>query len=192
MSWVDVWRWKLTFKSIRRVNATKRWWKFVPCTWACSRGGPVSERRYSLLPSLHTLACPRHCGWTSTQGSGQSTSSRQLIYTNTRLLLLAVLGHESMHRSHIARSSWAVLHLDTSSKFVMWMGGAWCIVPFRHSQQGKWPIGLQRPGPTELIIQPRPCPSFQHTLESLGGWSYGPNRLSWPTGLIKPCPSLIR
>jgi len=32
----------MTLKSIRRVNATKRWWKFVPCTWACSREGPVS------------------------------------------------------------------------------------------------------------------------------------------------------
>jgi len=28
-------------------NATKRWWKFVPCTWASRRIGPVSERRCS-------------------------------------------------------------------------------------------------------------------------------------------------
>ena len=41
------------------MNATKRRWKFVPCTWASSREGPVSERRYSSW----------HCDWT---GCGRS------------------------------------------------------------------------------------------------------------------------
>ena len=45
---------KLTFKSSRRRNATKRWWKFVPCTWTSSREGPVSGRRCSSW----------HCNWT--------------------------------------------------------------------------------------------------------------------------------
>jgi len=63
--------------------------------------------------------------------------------------------------------------------------------PSWRSQQGKWPIGLQRPRPVGLLIQPRPCPSSQHMLESLWGWPYGPNRRSRPTGLIKPCPSFF-
>ena len=57
-------------------------------------------------------------------------------------------------------------------------GGTLRRVPYRCSQQGKWPIGLQRPGPT-VLIQPRPCPSFQHMLESLSG--YGPN---WRTTVL--------
>jgi len=62
--------------------------------------------------------------------------------------------------------------------------------PSRRNQQGKWLIGLQRPGPTRLIIQLRPCPSSQLMLESLWGWPYGPKQRSWSMGLIKPCPSL--
>jgi len=38
----------LTFESSSRIDATKRRWKFVPCTWASRRKGPVSERRCSL------------------------------------------------------------------------------------------------------------------------------------------------
>ena len=39
----------MTFESSNRIDATKRWWKFVPCTWASRRKGPVSERRFWLF-----------------------------------------------------------------------------------------------------------------------------------------------
>jgi len=47
-------------------------------------------------------------------------------------------------------------------------GGTRRSVPYRHSQQGKWSLGLQRRGPTGLIIQPHPCPSSQRTLSGDG------------------------
>ena len=55
----------MTFKSSRRRNATKQWWKFVPCTWASSREGPVSERRYSSW----------HCNWTGCSRSETRSDS---------------------------------------------------------------------------------------------------------------------
>ena len=35
---------KLTFESSNSIDTTKRWWKFVPCTLASRRKGPVSKR----------------------------------------------------------------------------------------------------------------------------------------------------
>ena len=92
-----------------------------------------------------------------------------------------------MHSAQAAWTSWAKHHLDTPPKFVTWMGGAWRRVPSRRSQQGKWPIGLQRSGPTGLIIQPTlvQAPS---TRWSLWGRPYGPNRRSRPTELMEVLP----
>jgi len=55
-----------------------------------------------------------------------------------------------------------------------------------------WDKTILSPSATNLVQQSHPCASSQHMLESLWRWPYGPNRQSWPTGLIKPCPSLIR
>jgi len=45
--------------------------------WAQSLNNTVGYKPPP-FPSLHALACPRHCGRTSMQGSGQITSSRAL------------------------------------------------------------------------------------------------------------------
>ena len=53
-------------------------------------------------------------------------------------------------------------------------------------------VVIRRPGPTGLIIQPAlvRAPSTRWSLS--GDGLMDPNRRSRPTGLIKPCPSLIR
>ena len=54
--------------------------------WAESLNNTAAHQPPSFL-SLQALACPRHCGRTSTQDSGQTASSHTLTYTYTRLLL---------------------------------------------------------------------------------------------------------
>jgi len=52
-----------------------------------------------------------------------------------------------------------------------------------------------RPTEARAYVAHNIAPPFQgaqHMLQSLWGWPYGPNRRSRSTGLIKPCPSLIR